>query len=437
MAEPKEGAITRALRNAHPAVFSSYAIVAAFATYFCMYAFRKPFSAATFESLGEPFDGFSMKSLFVISQVVGYTIGKFAGIKFVSEMSSTRRGMTLVLLILIAEGALGLFAVTPAPWNAVWLLVNGLPLAMVWGVVFGFLEGRRTTEALGAGLSASYIVASGAVKSVGQLVLSWGVSETLMPFVVGALFFPAFLLFVWMLTTLPRPSQRDEELRTRREPMDGGARSAFFKAFLPGLMPLVLLHFLLTALRGVRDDFAVEIYAAAGKLTGETIDKATLTTTELVVAFGVLVGLGLLMLVKDNRRAVVTVQALMAGGSALIGLSTFAFDAGWISAPLWMIGVGLGLYLAYVPFGSMLFDRLIAAVGWVGTAGFMIYVTDAVGYLGQASITFVKEMGTEDMSWLDFFRLLSYATSVVCVASFVWGMYYFARRARHRSEHVT
>jgi len=40
----------------------------------------------------------------------------------------------------------------------------------------------------------------------------------------------------------------------------------------------------------------------------------------------------------------------------------------------------------------MLFDRLLAASGWVATAGFMIYVTDAVGYLGSVSMTLAKDV---------------------------------------------
>ncbi|MFO0744619.1 MAG: DUF5690 family protein [Myxococcota bacterium] len=425
-----EGAITRWLRRAPPSAFSAYAIIAAFATYFCMYAFRKPFTAGTFDGkldLG-PLGVLGLKSVFLITQVFGYMLSKFVGIKLVSEMSGARRGIALIILIGVAEGALALFAVTPAPWNALWLFVNGLPLGMVWGLVFGFLEGRKTTEALGAGLSASFIVASGAMKTIGSMVMGWGVSEYVMPVVVGAMFLPLFGFFVWMLTKLPRPSSEDEALRTRREPMDGKARRAFFMAFLPGLLPLTMLHLVLTALRGVRDNFAPEIWKQLG-----TTKPEILTLTEIPVALGVMVGLGLLMLVKNNRKALVTVQGLMGGGAALVGISTLLFDAGAISPTLWMILIGLGLYLAYVPFGSMLFDRLIAAMGWVGTAGFMIYVTDAVGYLGEVSVYVYKELGAGDMRWLDFFRVLTYVTSAVCTAAFAWGMFYFGRRARHRT----
>lgn len=62
--------------------------MAAFSTYFCMYAFRKPFAVGTFEGeVALPLAGaLSLKSLYVIAQVLGYAASKFLGIKVVSEM---------------------------------------------------------------------------------------------------------------------------------------------------------------------------------------------------------------------------------------------------------------------------------------------------------------------------------------------------------------
>lgn len=427
-ADEKKGRITRWLERQGVGVFSAYAIVAAFCTYFCMYAFRRPFAAAEFDGQIElPWGGtMSWKVLLVVSQVLGYTVSKFAGIKVVSEMTPARRGLTLVLLIVIAEMALLMFAVLPRPWAALALFANGLPLGMVWGLVFSFLEGRKTTEALGAGLSASYILASGAVKTVGALVLGWGVSEEWMPFVTGMLFFGPFLFFVWLLTLLPKPTAEDERLRTRREPMDKAARRRFFSAFWPGLVALTGLYVFLTAYRSVRDDFAANIWKELG--FGGT--PSIMTWSEIPVAFGVMIALGLLAKIRDNRRALAIVHAVMAGGAAFIGICTLLFEAGLIPPEVWMIGVGLGCYLAYVPFGSMLFDRLIAAAGWVATAGFMIYMTDAFGYVGSVAVTLFKDFGAKDLSWLEFFKLFSYGTSVLCFVCFAFAGVYLVRRTR-------
>ena len=63
---------------------------------------------------------------------------------------------------------------TPAPFNLVWLFCNGVPLGLVFGLVLGFLEGRRHTEALAAGLCSSFIVADGVTKSAGASLLQAG-----------------------------------------------------------------------------------------------------------------------------------------------------------------------------------------------------------------------------------------------------------------------
>jgi uncharacterized membrane protein len=66
-------------------LFGAYCIVAAFGTYFCMYAFRKPFAAGTYADL--EFAGMNYKILLIITQVAGYTLSKFIGIKVISEMT--------------------------------------------------------------------------------------------------------------------------------------------------------------------------------------------------------------------------------------------------------------------------------------------------------------------------------------------------------------
>src|SRR5438045_1004551 len=100
------GRLTPWLELAPAPVFAAYAIVAAFSTYFCMYAFRKPFAAAKFE--GEFFLGttVTLKTAIVISQIVGYALSKYIGIKVCSEVTPGRRAATLVTLIVWAELAL-------------------------------------------------------------------------------------------------------------------------------------------------------------------------------------------------------------------------------------------------------------------------------------------------------------------------------------------
>src|SRR5262249_29751242 len=197
-----------------------------------MYAFRKPFAAAKFSGahfLGTAVD---LKTAFVISQIIGYALSKYLGIKVCSEATRGRRARLLVGLILCAEAALFLFALTPPAVQVVALFLNGLPLGMVWGLVVRYLEGRRTSEFLLAALSCSFIVSSGIVKDVGRFLLTCGVSESWMPFAVGLLFLPPFLASVWFLDQLPSPDAADMAARARRQSMNGRQRRDFVRQFL-------------------------------------------------------------------------------------------------------------------------------------------------------------------------------------------------------------
>lgn len=412
------------LERASPAGFSTFAIAASFSAYFSMYAFRKPFAAATYE--GDTWGGLELKIALVVSQVAGYALSKFLSIKLVSEITPGRRAVALVLLIGMAELALLAFGLLPPGGKIVAIFWNGVPLGAVWGLVFGFLEGRRTSEILGAGLSASYIVASGAVKSVGSWVLGWGIDEGWMPFVTGLLFLPPFLVSVWLLRQLPPPTADDVRERTARAPMNRDARRAFLGRFALGLVALTGLYMLLTAYRDFRDNFAAEIWTALGY--GGV--PAIFTYSEVPVALAVMVALAFVYRVRHNRTALFAVHWMMAAGTVLIGVGTLAFDLDLIGGPLWMIVLGIGLYLAYVPFGCVLFDRLIATTSAVGTAVFMIYVTDAFGYLGSILLLLYKSFGEPDLSWLQFFRGFSYATSIVCTGAFALSAWYFALRTR-------
>ncbi|MCI5082113.1 MAG: DUF5690 family protein [Saprospiraceae bacterium] len=400
--------------------FAAYAIVAAFGTYFCMYAFRKPFTVATFEDMS--LWGIDYKILLIVAQVVGYMLSKFIGIKVIAEMGRNRRALLLLLLIGFAELALFLFAVVPAPYNVLLLFLNGMPLGMIWGIVFSYLEGRTFSEILGAGLSASFIISSGAVKSAGKIVLDdWGFSVFWMPFVTGALFIIPLFFFVYLLEQIPPPSEEDEQMRTARAPMLGKDRKAFFRQFAPGLIMLVFFYMMLTAYRDFRDNFAAELWAALGY--GDT--PSIFTLSEIPIAIAVLLVLGLTMYISDNRKAFAFYHFLILACAVLVGSSTLLFQQGQLDPALWMILVGLGLYLSYVPFGCILFDRMIAAFRFKGNAGFMIYVADAFGYMGSVGILLYKNFGQANLSWLNFFIYGSYVLAVSGVVVILSSLLYF------------
>jgi hypothetical protein len=388
---------------------SAWSVVAAFGTYFCMYGFRKPFTAAGYS--GEALWGIDCKTVLIIAQVLGYTLSKFLAIKVVAEWPPGRRAALLLALIGTAHLALLLFGLTPAPFNALWLFVNGVPLGMVFGLVLGFLEGRLHTEALAAGLCASFIVADGVTKSVGAALLATGVGEYWMPFVAGLLFALPLLVFVWMLTRIPAPSPHDVAARSERAPMSRQERRQFFRRYATGLTLLVAVFVLVTVLRSVRADFAPEIW----KGLGVKVQSDVYARSEIVVAFGVVVLNGSAVFIRDNRKAFFAALALAGGGAALVGLALVGLKAGVLSPFAFMVLHGLGLYLPYIAVHTTLFERLIAMTRDRGNVGYLLYVADAFGYLGYVMVLLARNAVGRTENFLPFFVLLSWAIAVACI----------------------
>ena len=87
--------------------------------------------------------------------------------------------------------------------------------------------------------------------------------------------------------------------------------------------------------------------------------------------------------------------------------------------------VHVGLYLGYIPFNSVFFDRMLATFKYVGTVGFLIYLADSFGYLGSIAVVFYKNFGQPNLSWLEFFLSGGYIISVVGTLLIFGSMIYF------------
>lgn len=420
--------LSRRLANASPAAFIAVAGLCAFLAYCCVYAFRKPFTASTFA--GQELWGIQFKIVLVTAQVAGYALSKFIGIRLISGMNARRRIALLAGTVGIAGLSLLGFGLTPYPWNALWMFVNGLPLGMAWGLVFSYLEGRRVTEALAALLCINFIVSSGFVKTTGKWLMdNQGISEQWMPFAVALLFLPLLVLCLWMMEHLPLPSEADLAQRSARSQMSAHDRRELFLRYAPGLILLTGIYLILTIVRDVRDNFAVEIWSELG-FGGQA---GILTTAELPIAALSLLLAGVLMYVKNNYTAFRLNHACTFGGAILLAGSTLLFQQGVIGPVIWMITSGFGLFLPYILFNGVLFDRLLATFRERGNVGFLMYTADSVGYLGSVVVLLWRNFGSAQTNWLDFYTRLCYGGAMLVLVLTTASYFYFSNKYRGRS----
>lgn len=406
-----------------------YAATIAFLTYASVYAYRKPFTVATFN--GIKFWGISYQTLLIISQGVGYMLSKFYGIRFISELKRMGRWRTAGILVGIAWLALLIFAIIPPPYGMICLLVNGFMLGFLWGIVFSYIEGRRATDFIGSAMAVSFIFAGGFTRSVALWLRDdWNVSEPWLGFVTGLVFVLPLILFIYLIEKIPAPDEDDIRERTVRLPMNREGRRRLLKQFGLGIVVVTITYLFLTLMRDIRDNFMANMWNELGYGKKPSIFTKTETITSIVV----LVIMSFLVVIRNNFLAFRLAHIVIVIGFLMAGISSVMFVTGTMEGALWMQLTGLGLYMGYIPFNCIFFERMIASFRVAGNVGFLIYIADAYGYLGSMSVTLTKELIRLDVNWVSFYSVAVIAFAIIGVAGTLLSLIYFGRKYKTTSS---
>jgi MFS family permease len=373
--------------------------------------------------------GIGYKELLVIVQAIGYLSSKFYGIAFIGGLNRSGRWKTIFLLVGISWIAWLLFAITPAPYNIIFLFMNGFPLGLLWGVIFSYIEGRRATDFIGAALAVSFIFSSGFVKSVGNyLMVVQGVAEKWMPFVAGAVFVPFLILFVYLMERIPPPMSDDVAVRTARVPMTKLQRVAFVRTFLPGIVLLVLLYAFLTIFREIRDNFIANMWQEMGYSNQPEL----FLQTEVPITLAILVLIGSMIIIRNNYKAFIVSLIFVMAGFIVAGISTYLFVNHELNPVTWVTMVGMGLYMGYIPYNCVLFERLIATFRIPANVGFLIYLADSVGYIGSVGVIITKGIFKLNLRWTVFYSNSVIILSVIGIIGTGLTIVYFIRKYRRQ-----
>ncbi|EAX99623.1 hypothetical protein TVAG_215230 [Trichomonas vaginalis G3] len=406
----------------HHILLNIIAFTCGFVIYFSMYAYRKGFTAADYRNI--KLLGLSYKMMLVILQLAGYILSKFCGIVIISSLDKTKRAFMLVALIGFAEISLILFGITKVPYNAFWMFFNGLPLGLIWGLVFSYLEGRRTSELLGSGMCISFIISSAIIKTIAKEFISMGYSDFWVPAIVGAIFYPILCLFTFFIELVPPPDEEDIKSRTERVAMTHEDRVNFIKSFWPGLTAMIIFYMLICGLRDFRDNFMRELFTAMGET-----ESFVFTKSELIVAVIIIIPVILLMFVKNHLMGFFLYHVVIAIGFGLLLFATVLYEDKLISGVTWMIVVGAAIYIGFVPYSSIIFDRQIAAFKVKANSGFLVYIADSLGYATAIIFMLLKEFGTK-ANWLGFFKICSYFVSIAGIALQMVSLVYYYYKSK-------
>jgi hypothetical protein len=123
---------------------------------------------------------------------------------------------------------------------------------------------------------------------------------------------------------------------------------------------------------------------------------------------------GVAFLIKNHKNALWFNHGLILGG---------CFLCFWYFIVQWRLYYRLlvdgleraWLYMVYVPFNGILFDRLLAALNERGNVGFLFYTADFCGYLGSVLVLLIKNFGKNPISWLDLLNAFAQLLPTLCI----------------------
>jgi MFS family permease len=419
-------AVSRAGKKFSDILFILWAGGAALLSYSLVYALRKPYTAAAFAGY-EVFD-MDYKVVVTIVQIIGYALSKFAGIKLISELKSRDRLRFILLSVAAAEVSLILFGLLPAPYNIIGMFLNGLSLGCMWGVIFSYLEGRRVTDILVGLMGVSMVISSGTAKSVGLFVMNTlHVPEFWMPALIGAVALPLLGLTGVILHRLPQPDAGDVACRNKREPLNGMQRWALFRSFMPFLTLLFTANVLLVILRDIKEDFLVSMIDVSRYSSWLFAQIDSAVTIVILIIFG------LMVCIKNNLNVLTVLLTLIV--ISMICMTALSFGYEWLrlDTVTWLLTQSLCLYLAYLTFQTIFFERFIACFKIRGNVGFFIVLNDFLGYTGTVLVLAGKEFFNPDIDWVSFYNHLAGYVGVICCIAFIISFVYLHQR--YRKEH--
>jgi hypothetical protein len=200
-------------------------------------------------------------------------------------------------------------------------------------------------------------------------------------------------------------------------------RRNFVNKYGFGVISLIVVYVMVTVLRDIRENFAVEIFKAV-----QVTDISIFTITETKIGLMVTLLAGVLFVIKDNKIALWVNYIFIGLGIFMIGAVTYLFDHQLIGPINWMVFVGLGIYMAYVPYNCTLYERLIAVTKEESNISFLLYPADFCGYIGSVCVILIKNFGGGNINWLEYYVKFAYILPIIALVFLLFSWIYFRRK---------
>jgi len=322
---------------------------------------------------------------FSIAFTLGFGLAKLPSLALVTSPFFFAIRLQVLLVVLIGSAAIeggGVWAFEGTPsLQVACVFLSSLLSSCIYGALITYVEGRETTEVVLALITGLHVYAGTLSRAAAALVLRWGaLPDSAMPLALAAVACPLSCALLVVVDRAPGPSPADVAARTIRAPMTSPERSAFLRAYLPGVLAVVPAYALLAGVRSFRDLYAGPIVSAAlGVADTKDIPPYFFFVADLPGAVAVVGGLVLLGTVTDHRACLRwMLGAMVCGAVSTVGV-TVLFEVDLLGGLAWQLLLGCTVFTTYTFLGAPFFERLFAATRTRGTVSFLIFGADMFG----------------------------------------------------------
>lgn len=130
--------------------------------------------------------------------------------------------------------------------------------------------------------------------------------------------------------------------------------------------------------------------------------------------------------------ALLVLLGLVMAGMVTMAYVSIRYEELQLDPLLWLFIQSLCLYIGFLTFQTIFFDRFIACFRIRGNVGFFIVLIDFIGYSGTVVVLTVKEFFSPEIEWLPFYNRLAGFVGIACCLLFSGAFVYLLRR--HRRE---
>eukprot|EP01083_Nonionella_stella_P022639 62610_1 len=402
-----------------------YVLIMSIFAYFCVYALRIPLFVSSYE--GETLGQMPLKDALALAQTVGLVVGKIFSLKYSPVLKRHQWRPALNLIILGSTVSTVGLAVPNNTIRVLSIFISSVWVSPTWGIFLRYTEGRQMSDAMLASFNFSFIAASGIWRSIGSALLNYGISQWWMPLIASSVSFCGFYICLSFLDLAPDPTVAEQAKRSKRKPASTKDQLAFCSHWWLGLLGLILMYSLFSTLRVFRDFFNPEIWQS---FTKGDVPSSVYTITEIPVGLSIPLSLIFLYKVEDNTVALFGIFGYIICGCVILGVGTLLFTFEVVSGFFWMILLGFGVFMVYVPLGSIIYERLMAVSSESITMSFLSYISDLCGSSATSVLLIYRSFApkAEDDFYRSFFEAFAYiaAISGICIMALT-ALYFFFR----------